>query len=140
MDCIRVQRPDRNDMLGLGDHKLRSRGRRLIEVVLGHPVDQIARRVGLPGPHERHVSSDRRDKDHLAAIDQTRLLALGKLCSCSGRGEEAADPGPARPDRLGQRALREEVDLAFTRLSRSDDLRIAGEVRSDRFPNLTVSQ
>ena len=127
-------------MLGLGDHKLRSRGRRLIEVVFGHPVDQIARRVGLPGAQERHVSSDRRGKDHLASIDQTRLLALGKLCSCAGRREEAADPGPARPDCLGQRALREEFDFDLPRLSRLDYGWIAGEVRSDRFPNLTVSQ
>ena len=127
-------------LLHLGDHQVGSRGHRPVEVLLGHPVDQVANRIRAPRPDQRHIRPQRRLKHVQASADPLGLLSFGQH-SARRRGRvEAADPRAARPDRLGHRPLRHHLKLNRARLGRRHRLRVAREKRSDRLPDLAVAQ
>src|SRR5205814_10493911 len=82
-----------------------------IEVARGLPVDEIPETIALPGLDEREVGLERRFEDEGLAVDDAGLFTFGDKRPITGRRKEAADPGAAGPDPLGERPLRDELDL-----------------------------
>ena len=73
VDLIGIDLADGHDRFHLGDHEV-GRGRhRLVEVLLGHPVDEIARGIGLPRADEGHIAPQPRHEDMSFAVDDLRL-------------------------------------------------------------------
>ena len=112
-------RADRPDLARLRDGQLGGGGHRRIEVARRAPVPQVPELVGTGGVDEANVGPQRLLEDVLHAAELTLLLPFGEQRARRDRRVEAADPRPARTDRLGERALRQELVLDLTRVDRA---------------------
>jgi hypothetical protein len=74
-------------------------------------VDEIAHAVGDVRTDQRHVAVDRPLQQVADTVDLTDLLTLSKQRADTGARVEPADASAARPDPLGQRALRNQLEL-----------------------------
>src|SRR5690606_19045334 len=111
-----------------------------VEVLLGHAVDEVPRRVRQPGPHEGHVALDRGYEDLRHAVELAHLRVPEQVGVGSGGREEPADASTAGPEGLGEAALREQLHLQPPLVDGLHGLGVAREVRADRAPELTVAQ
>src|SRR5207344_1533302 len=85
------------------------------EVARALAVGEVSPAVGAVGLDQRVVGVDRVLEHIVAAADAPRLLAL-REARAVGRGRvEGADPCAGGPDALGERALRDELELEFAR-------------------------
>jgi hypothetical protein len=71
---------------------------------------------------------------------KARLCSLGHHGAGAGGGVEAGDAGAAGAQRLGQRALRDQLDLDLPGLVGLDRLGVRGEEGADGFAQLAVAQ
>src|SRR6185436_12621187 len=93
-------------------------------------------RVALPRLHEGEVRLERLLEDVPAPVDLAGLLPLGDHGPVARRREEAADPGPAGADPLGERALRDELDLELARERELLEVLVLAHVARDHLPDL----
>src|SRR6185436_8584229 len=107
-----------------------------IEVARRPPIYKVAEPIALPRLHERKVGAQRLLEDIAPAIDHPRLFALGDDGAVGRRGEEAFDAGAGGAHALGERALRDELDLDLAAQELPLELLVLPDVGRDGFSNL----
>src|SRR6267378_141893 len=110
------------------------------EISGGLAEDQVAPLVALPGAHDGVIGLERLLEDHLATFEHPALLAFGDLRARPRGREEAAQPGSSRPDALGKRPLRVQLDLQLAREELSLELLVLADVAGDHLPDLPALQ
>src|SRR5437899_346057 len=111
VDVIAVELAHLQQVLHLHDGDAGRGAHHRAEVAGGLAEDQVPPLVALPGAHDGEVGLEGLLEDHLLALENARLLALGDLGARAGRREEAAQARPAGADALGEGALRVQLDL-----------------------------
>ena len=107
---IGVELADLDQLLDLGDGDAPGGGHHRPKVARGLAKHEVAPAVALPRLDEREVGPQAALEHVHAAVELLDFLALGDLGAIAGGRVEAGDASAARPDALGQRALRIELD------------------------------
>src|SRR5690242_20924227 len=92
------------------------------------------RHTRLPCDWSSDVCSSDLLEEVVAAVELPRLLALRDDRPGAGGGVEGGDPRPARAHALGERALRDELDLELPRQERSEERRVGNGGMGGRGP------
>ena len=106
VNMIRVKFSDRHDVLGLRDDEFRCGSGCLVEIVLGHPIHEVSRRIRLPRANQSDVGCQGRLEDMFLPVDDSEFPSLRERRTRSGRRIESTQTSAARAYRLGQRTLR----------------------------------
>src|SRR3984893_116094 len=140
MDLIGFNLAHLDQVLHFRDGDPRGRAHHRAEIAGGLAEDQVAPLVALPGTHDGVVGLERLLEDHLATFEHPALLAFGDLRARPGGCEEAAQPGSSRPDALGERALRVQLDFQLAREELSLELLVLADIAGDHLPDLPALQ
>ena len=104
-----------HEVLDLGHGDLAGRGHHRIEVARGLAVDEVALGIAHPGMHDREVGHEPALHDVAIAVEFAFVLSICDLRPGARSREECRNAGAAGANALGERALRIELDLQFTR-------------------------
>ncbi|CAK7285883.1 hypothetical protein SGPA1_40143 [Streptomyces misionensis JCM 4497] len=136
-----------DELLDLGDRDAPGHRGQRVEVPRGLAEHEVPVPVAPDGPDEGEVGADaalqhvlgaveladllgRRSKCHPAvSVVAPRQSAVGDLRAHAGRGVEGGDSGPAGAQPLGQRALRNHLDLQLAGQILPRELLVGADVR-----------
>ena len=140
MHLLRRNLAHRNDLLDLRDHQASGGRHRRVEVLLGQAVLEVPCRVRPPRPDQRHVAAQGGHEDHFLTVQDAGVGVPGNHGSGGGGRVKAAQARAPGTQRLGQRALRQQLHLQPAFLVGPDRFRVGGEVTADRLPDLPSLQ
>src|SRR5260370_28804469 len=115
VDLVGIKLADLDELLYLGNADFAATGDHLVEVPRGFSLNEVAGFVALPCLHERNLRRDAGFENVFLIVAILRFLALGQFGAEAGAGVEPGDPSAARPQPLGECALRDELEFEFTR-------------------------
>ncbi len=113
MHLIRVDNAQLNDLLHLGNAHATRHGAGRIEIACRLAEHQVARGIGAPCLHQRHIGVQCGFQHVVLAVEFARFLALGHDRAVAGGRIKRSNSRPARAQTLGQGALRIELQLKF---------------------------
>src|ERR1700739_417724 len=102
-----------NELFDLGDDVIRSGGHHGIEVTRGFAEDEIAPAVSLPGLDESKIAAQGALQHEVAAVEFTRLFAVGDHGAVTGGRVKRRNASAARSQALCESALRIQLHLQF---------------------------
>ena len=140
MNLVGIQRPHVNNLFDFGDHQVSGGGHRLVKVILGHAVDEVAGSVSPPGADQRDIAAQRRLKDVGLAVDDLSLSPFGQHGADRRWRVKTAESRATGANRLGQGALGQQLKFNRAGLGRGHRLAVAGKKGANRFLNLPIAQ
>ena len=140
MDVIGVDLAGRDEFLHLDQTGLARRRHHRIEVPRRLSIDEVTRRIALPGLDDRQIRRETSLHHVMLAVEGAGFLALGDHGAVARLGVEGRNARPACTDALGQRALRIEFELKLARKIELFEQLVLPDVRTDHLADLTVFQ
>src|SRR5580698_8857927 len=140
VDMVGVELADLDELLDLDDRDLAGLRAQRVEVARRLAEHEVAPAVALPRLYDRELAADRALEHAVAAVELARLFAVGDLRAVAGRREERLDPGAARAQSLGERALRTELDLELARQEQLLEHFVLADVRRDHLLDLALRE
>ena len=138
VDLVGIQLADLDELLDFGHADLAAAGDHRVEVSRGFSKNEIAGFVTLPCFHERDLGLDA-GFEHVFFVGKNfRLLAFGQFGAEAGASVKPRDSSAARAQPLGERALRDEFEIEFTRQHLALELLVLAHVGGDDFLHLAA--
>src|SRR5690606_10613210 len=135
---VRIDGADGHQLFDLGHADVGAGGDLRVEVAGRAAEDQVAGFVALPRFHDGDIRANCRFQDVLAAVERGRRTAFREDRADAGRRVERGDAGAAGAQPLGERSLRDELELELAGEHLPFEFLVLADVRGDDLPHLTV--
>jgi hypothetical protein len=140
MDLVGIEFADLDELFDFDHANLATAGDHWIEVPRGFSKNQVAGLVALPRFHQGHLGCDARFKHIFHVVEILRLLAFSEFRAETGAGVKRRDTGAARPQSLGQCALRDQFEFELTPQHLTLEFLILANVRGHHLFHLSGAE